>query len=375
MNTPMKKDSSRRRPQGFTLIELLIGSAIMLVVIVAALAIYSRSNQIAVDQQQYAEIQNDVRSAMFLTMRDIRMAGVGLPEGFRMFAFEGVDNEDQGSEVQPDRLIVMGNMNWPLNARIESYLGAASATSLTVDDYSFEQYPYSDDFYVNKTALILPNDAGACRTGEVRTISHISHSTTGTSETFNFLAGTLDNVFWGAHPGGPLESLKGTCSPASSYDGGTVMLVDVKVYWLDVRGSQPGLTAGLDGYLGLPGVFYVTTNGIHNPIAQNIENFQVQYNGDIDDNGILDGFQDWNAGWTLDEVSRIRQVRVQLLGRTVNRFVSVSGKPDAAIHHYRRPDMADSPGAKTDDLHRRFLLESTSNIRNLSLGLYNQGER
>lgn len=366
MNIRMKKDSSHRRPRGFTLIELLIGSTIMLVVIVAALSIYSRSNQIAVDQQQYAEIQNDVRSAMFLTMRDIRMAGVGLPEGFRMYSYEGVDNEDQGSEVQPDRLTVMGNMDWPLNMKIHNYQGAAA--SLEVEDYSFEQYPYPDSFYENRTVLILPNESSACRFGEVRAITHITRSSAGTNEKFNFSPGLAPGI-------DPPENLKGTCSSSNDYDGGTILLVDVKVYWLDVRGSQPGLTAGVNGYLGLPGVFYVTVNGVHNPIAQNCENFQIQYNGDINDDGILDGFQDWNALWSLDQVFRIRQVRVQLLGRTANRFVSVSGKPDAAIHHYRRPVMANSPGAKTDDLHRRFLLESTSNIRNLSLGLYNQGER
>ena len=49
--------------------------------------------------------------------------------------------------------------------------------------------------------------------------------------------------------------------------------------------------------------------------------------------------------------------------------------PGATIHHYRRPSMANSPAAATDDMHRRFLLESTSNVRNLSLNLYNRGER
>jgi hypothetical protein len=56
-------------------------------------------------------------------------------------------------------------------------------------------------------------------------------------------------------------------------------------------------------------------------------------------------------------------------------MVGVSGRPDAAIHVYRRPAMANSPAAATDDMHRRFLLESTSNVRNLSLNLYNRGER
>jgi prepilin-type N-terminal cleavage/methylation domain-containing protein len=360
------KSHKTRRPQGFTLIELLIGSTIMLIVIIAALAVYSKSNQISVDQQQYAEIQNDVRSAMYLVMRDTRMIGVGIPEGFRMYTLEGVDNEDQGSEVRPDRLTLLGNMDWPLDLRIANYQGAAA--DLMVNDYSFEMYPYPDSFYANKTVLILPNTSSPCRFGEVRAVTHVTHSSGGTNEKFNFSHGLAPNI-------DPPMNLKGTCPSSNDYDGGTITLVDVKVYWLDVRGSQPGLTAGLDGYLGLPGVFYVTTNGVHNPIAQNVENFQLEYNGDFNDDGVLDGFQPWNPLWTVDQTDIIRQVRVMLLGRTANAFVSVSGTPGAGIHHYRRPTMSNSPGATADDLHRRFVLESTSNVRNLSLNLYNRGER
>jgi len=358
----------RRRPDGFTLIELLIGSTIMLIVIIAALAVYSKSNQISVDQQQYAEVQNDVRSAMFLIMRDTRMIGAGIPEGFRMYTLEGVNNENQGASdgVQPDRLTLIGNLDWPLNMQTFNYQGAAA--DLTVEDYSFEQFPYPDSFYVNKTVLVLPNTTSTCRFGEVRIVTHVTHSSSGNNEKFNFSPGQAPGI-------DPPMDLKGTCPSSNDYDGGTVLLVDVKSYWLDKTGNQPGLTAGVNGYLGLPGVFYATVNGVHDPIAQNVENFQLQYNGDFNADGVLDGFQDWNPLWTVADVDLIRQIRVQVLGRTANAFVSVSGKPGAGIHHYRRPVMADSPGAGSDDLHRRFLLESTSNIRNLSLHLYNQGER
>ena len=366
MKIRITRNDTHHRSRGFTLIELLIGTTIMLFVIVAALAVYSKSNQVSVDQQQYSEIQNDVRSAMFLVMRDTRMIGVGVPEGFRMYTLEGVDNEDQGAEVQPDRLTLLGNMDWPLDLRIKNYQGAAA--SLEIEDYGFEQYPYTDDFYANKVALILPSSTSPCRFGEVRQITHVTHSTGGANEKFNFSHGQAPGI-------DPPMNLKGTCPSSNDYDGGTILLVDVRSYWLDVRGSQPGLTAGVDGYLGLPGVFYVTTNGVHSPLAQNVENFQLQYNGDFNDDGILDGFQEWNPLWTVDDVDFIRQVRVQLLGRTANKFVSVSGRPGAGIHHYRRPAMANSPAAAADDLHRRFLLESTSNIRNLSLNLYNRGER
>ncbi len=358
--------NSETRPRGFTLIEMLIGSSIMLVIIVAALTVYSKSNQVAVDQQQIAEIQNDVRSAMFLMMRDLRMIGVGIPEGFRMYTLEGTDNEDQGDEVRPDRLVLLGNMDWPLDLRIQNYQGAAA--DLMVEDYGFEKYPYPDTFYANKTVLILPNPASPCRFGEVRSVTHVTHSTAGSNEKFNFSHGLAPNI-------DPPMNLKGTCPSSNDYDGGTITLVDVKEYWLDVRGSQPGLTAGVAGYLGLPGVFYVTVNGVHNPIAQHVENFQLQYNGDFDGDGVLDGFQDWSPLWTIDQTDIIRQIRVQLLGRTADRLVSVSGRPGAGIQTYRRPVLANSPAAATDDFHKRFLLESTSNVRNLSLNLYNRGDR
>lgn len=363
-----KHRKNRCGADGFTLIELLIGGTIMLVVVVGALAVYSRSNKISVDQSQYAELQHDVRSAMYLLMRDARMAGVGLPEEFGMYALEGVDNEDQGAEVQPDRLKFLGNMEEPLNLRIRDYQGASVV--VTVDDYSFEQYPYPDNYYTNKLVLILPNPSSACRAGEVRIVTHVTHATGGVNERLNFSPGLAPGI---DPPGG----LSGTCGDSNDYDGGLVTFVDVKEYWLDVTGNYPGLTAGVNGYIGggVGGVLYQTKNAVHYPMAQNVENFQVQYNGDLDDDGQLDGFQDWNNAWTLDQVGRIRQVRVWILGRTPSRFVSVSGKPPGDVHHYRRPVVANSPASSTDDLHRRFLLESAANVRNLSLNLYNMGER
>ena len=378
MNTKALRPRPLRRASGFTLIELLVGSALMLFVIVAALSVYSKSNQISVDQQQYTEIQHDVRSAMYLVMRDARMAGSGIPEQFNMYAIDGVDNDPlvAAGQVRPDRLILMGNMDDPLLLQIDTYGGAGASTPLILANGSFEQYPYLDADYVNRLILILPNPAAACRLGEVRQISAVTHPSGGMGETLTLNAGPTINL-----PSSKrlilTERLLGTCADTSNYHGGTVTLVDVKEYWLDVTGNYSGLTAGLNGYIGggVGGVLYQTKNGVHNPIAQNIENFQVEYNGDFNPDGLLDGFVPWNSLWTLTQVSSIRQVRVQILGRTANAFVSVSGRPTGNIYHYRRPGLSNSPGTTTDDRRRRFLLESTSNIRNLSLNIYNRGER
>lgn len=364
------KPSCKSFRRGFTLVELLVGSTILLVVVLATLSLYRTSNQIAVDQQQFAELQHGVRSGMYLISRDIRMAGIGLPIEFFGFSLEGVDNEPQGGDVDPDRLTVMGNFDEPLNLAISDYQG--SAANLTVVDYNFEQFQYPDEFYDDKTVLIIPNPTSGCLAAQVRTITHVTHDATGQNEKLNFSPGLSPGI---NPPGG----LSGTCNDSDDYDGGTVTFVNVNEYWLDVTGNYPGLTAGTDGYIGNGdgNILYLTKNGIHYPLARNVENLQFQYNGDMDENGALDGFIEWQSSWTGDitMVSRIRQVRLWVLGRTQNPFVSVGANPPANIHLYRRPAIANSPGASDDDKHKRFLLESTANVRNLSLNIYNTGTR
>jgi hypothetical protein len=37
--------------------------------------------------------------------------------------------------------------------------------------------------------------------------------------------------------------------------------------------------------------------------------------------------------------------------------------------------VSNTPAAAADDFHKRYLLDSTSNVRNMSLNLYNLGQR
>jgi hypothetical protein len=356
---------------GFTMIELLVGSAVMLVAILGALFIYSRSNKVSVEQQMVTEVQNDVRSSMFFLTRDLRMAGAGLPEEFAGHFLEGQDNEDQGAEVEPDRVTLMGNIEDPLTLPVRQYQG--SSVTLDVENFSFEQYSYPDAFYANQFVLIMPNPDSGCRAAEVRVVTHVTHNPGGTNEQFNFSPGLAPNV---DPPGG----LSGTCNDSDDYDGGQISFINVKEYWLDVTGNYVGLTAGVDGYIGggEGGVLYCTHNGIHFPLARNIENFQVEYNGDMDNDLLLDGWLPWqNNTWTIAEAARIQQVRMWVLGRTAQPFTSRGGKVPGInpVQIYRRPALSNSPAAIADDKHRRFLLDSTSNVRNMSLNLYNLGQR
>jgi hypothetical protein len=341
----------------------------MLVMIIGTLEIYMKSNKVTVDQSMYAEVQHDVRSAMYMISRDLRMSGVGLPIEFGAYYFQGTNNETQGSApVTPDRLLMMGNIEDPIMLPIQQYQG--SSVVVSVDDYSLEQYPYPDDFYENKTCLILPNPASACRSGEIRTITHVTHATGGGNERVNCSPGLAPGI---NPPGG----LSGTCPDSDDYDGGLVTFIDVKEFWLDVTGNYPGLTAGQNGYLGngQGDILYMTFNAIHYPLAQNVENIQFEYNTDADGDGRLDGCVPWNPLWGQTEVLNIREIRIAILGRTPRPFVSASAKVNPSVSLYQRPPLSDTGGAAQPDRCKRFLLESASNVRNLSINLYNYGTR
>jgi prepilin-type N-terminal cleavage/methylation domain-containing protein len=377
------KEAEMKNKKGFTLIELLIGSAIMLAVIVATLSLFMRSNNITVDQQQFAELQHNVRSAMFFLARDVRAAGVGLAGTISGYFIEGEDGFGPNPESS-DTVKLLGNFDEPLSLIIEQYQGGGGGGSATafLYDWSLENAPYPcPDFYENRVVLIISTTCPNCFT--FRFIPQNSVFGCGTGEEhFNMEPGQSELN----PPGGLID----TGCDATCWDDAIVTLGQIRQYWLDSTGN-PGdypslnLVVGQKGYLGIPHTLYLTTidestatgTMVHIPLAQNIENLQFQYNGDIDNDEMLDGFTDWNPAWTgdTDLISRISQVRMWVLGRSPQAFVSVSGEPPANLHIYRRPMIANSAAATEDDFHRRFLLESTSSIRNMSINIYNLGTR
>ena len=368
--------TSRR---GFTLIELLVGSTVMLILILGTLELYVKSNKISVDQQQLSELQHDVRSSMFFIARDIRSAGVGLTLDIAGHFLQGKDGFGPDPE-DSDSIKIMGNFDKPLNLHIEDYNGHSATAFLY--EYELEHAPYiCPDEYEDRQVLIVSTKCPGCFAIRFIPAQGGVHGCGEGAAHFNMQPGQSEIN----PPGGlPDESC-----PSDCYDDAILTFVQIKQYWLDTTGN-PGdypeddyldftLTVGEDGYLGVPNTLYLTAIAddgsiMHMPLAQNIENLQFQYNL-VDANGNFEGFTNWDDSWTTDDHSRIRQVRIWVIGRTPDPFVSVSWPVPAGLHLYRRPAIANSDEADHDDKHRRFLLESTANIRNLSLNIYNTGTR
>lgn len=370
---------------GFTIVELLIASTILLVVIVAALSIYSRSNKVAVDQQMFSEIQHDVRSAIYLIIRDARGAGVGLTSSLSGYFIEGVDAFSPGPEFS-DSLKIIGNFELPLSLKVEKVTGTVA--HLVVNELQNIPYDCPQDLE-DKVVLIISTQCSGAYAFRYVGVGDVG-GCSGGEETITLSVKTSDLD----QPGG----LKDTGWDKDCWDYSILTFGALKFYWLDTTGDPNdypdlNLTVGSNGYLGIPNTLYITSspgsmNIIHQPVAMNIETLQFQYNGDMDDDGILDGFTDWdNSNWTIlpgdDEVtrenkqvliSRIRQIRIWVLGKTQNAYVSVRRDSAPAVHIYRRPAVANVNAAAQDDFHRRFLLESTATVRNLSLNIYNVGE-
>ena len=368
---------------GFTVIEVLIGSLIMLAIIMLTLSLYTKSNKVAVDQQQFAMIQHDVRAAMYFVSRDIRSAGVGLLADIAGYSLEAIDGHGPSPE-SPDSIKLMGNFSDPLNLTVQGEGGA----QFKVDVSELNNGPYQEEDYEGKEIIITSPTCPGCFA--ILYISNVGWPMGVAPATFTMPPGQSD-----LNPPGGLSDTG--CSPDCWVDA-KITFVQIKQYWLDTTGNPgdyPDLnpSVGQDGYLGIPYTLYLTTIGeggsiSHMPLALNIENLQFQYFGDLDNDGITDPSTDWdNANWTinpgddaatreakLDLIRRIRMVRIWVLGRTENPYVSVSGTPSSGIHVYRRPAIANSPQSNQDDKHRRFLLESTANIRNLSLSIYNTGK-
>ncbi len=381
---------------GFSMIELLLGSVIMLIVLVATLSIYSRSNRTTVDQQQFADLQNNVRAGMYFIAKDVRAAGVGLLPEVAGYFLEGKDAASPGPAAA-DSIRVLGNFDDPLDLHIQTYNGGVGGGSATAFLYNGElqNAPYPcPDFYVNRVYFIISVKCPGCYAFRFLDANQ-AHGCNPGEEHLVFTPGSSDLN----PPGGLVDPTETGACGAACWDDAIITLGQIKIYWLDTTGTMTSihefaLTPGQNGYLGQAGVLYVTTTsasgGIgHLPLARNVENLQFRYNGDLDDDGALDGFQDWdNLNWTIlatdtesqradkrELIAKIRQVRIWVEGRTERPYVSVSGTPPAGIYLYQRPTLANSPGDDTVDRRRRFVLESTSNIRNMSLNLYNLKSR
>lgn len=83
--------SSHRMQHGFSLIELLMAIAILGVVMAAVVGVFSRSSKLYTTQNAAAALQQEVRAAVEVMAREIRMAGFNPSKSIKYFDLEITD--------------------------------------------------------------------------------------------------------------------------------------------------------------------------------------------------------------------------------------------------------------------------------------------
>ena len=134
--------------RGFTLIELCVAMAIASFVMAAIYAVYRAQTQSHRTQQLVVEMQQNMRAAMYLLEREIRMAGysAALPRADAGFVenFDGLDSPHNGSAAKTNATNVAFTVDDDSNGVIAPGSGEAIAYRYNAGDGTLERWGWDD---------------------------------------------------------------------------------------------------------------------------------------------------------------------------------------------------------------------------------------
>src|SRR5436190_17020358 len=108
-----RTSSSERRQRGFTLAEILVTTAIFAIIMIAALAVYDRSNQVFKTSSEAADLQQSTRIGFDKLVSDLRMAGFDYSRGGTPTADGQVAQPDEQVEYAgPTAVVFRANFNY-----------------------------------------------------------------------------------------------------------------------------------------------------------------------------------------------------------------------------------------------------------------------
>ena len=340
-----------QNPQrGFTLLELMVSMALGLIVMAAMASLFKTGLNSAMLVTQRAEAQQNMRAAVDLMVRDLSLAGAGLPSGGIQLP-TGIGNNglsklacDQGGTCH------VVNHTYPANGASTNYLygiipgylngvegGAAIPAapapavndSITVVycDYNFPLFQYNGQFTnVNGSAMTLTpiagntppavNGAGGIQAGDLVMVSGGSATAVGEVTNVTWNSGTSTGTFAFAN-GDPLNiNQSGAQSGnlafiANAVGVGTnvsVIRLYVITYYLTVPGvgQTPRLMRQVNGLTPVP-------------VADDIINLQFAYDTYNSNNNALDANQADPIG-SGESPNNIQKVNLIVMGQSITNW-------------------------------------------------------
>jgi len=327
--------------KGYTLIEIMISITIGLFLIAAASATYVVQNRSSGAQESVAEINTQSKIALDLIANEIRSTGFGAPDNLNEEPINNVTSMiiPFDSTTAPDAVTIVGGFRtigtlWPAGTApgIPCPASVSMASSQISISYTGTEAPNMTD------KRFLSIDA----------MEFVEVLNCTTDANLNCTAGiiTLDRTISQEFPLQDLDG-DGLCET-----GRPVYLVEDATYCIDAnstlrrirRNATPGTCTGL-------------ATSDNDAIAENIEDFQIAYAVDLDDDGFADDQNgsgafdngDFLNGAAVADPDTIRALRINILARTdrADRNYTGLGNPPAAIENRNH-------NSTNDDFRRRW---------------------
>jgi type IV pilus assembly protein PilW len=300
---------------GFTLIEVMTAMVILGIAMTAAYATFQFQHASFTVQNRVAEAQQNLRATLEIMTRDIRMAGYGIPQAINL----------------PPGLLPSGDNTIKNIRTLNRTTGADEIyilymydmdSSLPPTDAPLGMGSYANSLNVTSTAGFARGDLVLIRNDQSADMFEVTGTPSPTTLDFDVGMSTNQYNSLTAH----------TPFPVSGYAGGdTVSRARFVRYFIDTTDPEH------------PTLMLDMMTGTAQPLADDIEDMQIQYGLDTDGDFVVDTVV--NAP-TAAQISQVKQVRLFLSART---RMTEKGWQDA------RPALADRAAGAADSYRRRAI--------------------
>lgn len=330
--------------QGFTLLELMISVSILSIVVVGVFESLTRQHRTSIVTESVVEVQNNVRAIASLMEREIRMGGYMVPDAVAVCGLDDNDGPDELFISETEPIVPDDARAGDMGARLAAGAGAWSNPTINASN------PHAStavDVDLDSTTSDLDGDGNL----------FYDNDGDGTNDS-DFRVGGGFILADMANPG--RGTLCGHITAATASDltlvpmaGALAALVasDAEEEIVIVPAARYAINVAT-------GTGQLERNG--DLLAQGVDDFQVSYFFDVDDDGVVDaataeepGTKDGNAyspaNWNNGD---LKEVRFTIVVRT--RAADQQFDDGSFVVKENRTD----PGAGNDGFRRRVLVGS-----------------
>jgi len=300
--------SKHGREQGFTLLELMISVSILSIVVVGVFESLTRQHRTSIVTESVVEVQNNVRAIASLMEREIRMGGYMVPDAVAVCGLDDNDGPDELFISETEPIVPDDARAGDMGARLAA--GAAAWANPAINASN----PYGS------TAVDVDLDPA---TGDLDGDGNLFYDNDGNgTNDADFRVGGGFILADMANPG--RGNLCGHITAATASELTLVPMAGALAALVASDAEEeivivPAARYAIDT---TAGTGQLERNG--DLLAQGVDDFQVSYFFDVDDDGVVDaataeepGTKDGNvyspANWDNEE---LKEVRFSLVVRT-----------------------------------------------------------